>query len=249
MNNDDLGTGAGVKPVQDEANANISIEEEAKAEEAFIDDAEDKVFNPFVEEELDVAEEEILTEADMEIPGAVGSGNLETIIPADPINNESALVAERDEINNVNMQDLQSDIDQVEDPLASKEIVSKEEPIKVNIGEIMQPEDTKENGDVASQMDDLLNGDVVENTTPEPDISAETEGLAEPAVEDNSAPAPETAAPVAAIDTPTEMPVNPVAEAVAANPVVDTTAPTAEAQSTIQAAEPVKKKKKTSYHH
>lgn len=245
MNNDDLGTGAGAKPVQDEASTNVSIEEEARAEEAFIDDAEDKVFNPFVEEKLDVTEDEILTEADMEIPGAVGSGDLETIIPADPINNESALVAERDEINNVNMQDLQSDIDQVEDPLASKEIVSKEEPIKVNIGEIMQPEDTKENGDVASQMDVLLNGGVVENTTPEPDISAETEGLAEPAVEDNSAPAPETAAPVAAIDTPTEMPVNPVAEAVAANPVVDTTAPTAEAQSTIQAAEPVKKKKKT----
>ena len=169
MNNDDLGTGAGIKPVQDEVSTNISVEEEARAEEAFIDDAEDKVFNPFVKEELDVAEDEILTEADMQIPGAVGSGNLETIIPADPINNESTLVAERDEINNVNMQDLQSDIDQVEDPLASKEIVSEEEPIKVNIGETMQPEDTKENGDVASQMDDLLNGGVVENTTlPQP---------------------------------------------------------------------------------
>ena len=226
MDNNDLGMKATNNDVAQPDPIKANIDEEAKAEEAFVNDDEDTVFNPFVENGDTAEEEEILTDADMEIPGAVGSGNLETVMPSDPINNEVTFSGE-----DVKMQDLQSDID-TKSSIDDEALPSAEETVKVNVGESMQPEEKPEveNTELASQMDSLLNDDVVENTTPETDTTAQTE-----------APTTPTA------DAPAEGATSnsPVAEAVAANPVVDAASPApaeSSVEATVQAAEPVKKK-------
>ncbi|MBQ1372672.1 hypothetical protein IIY67_00420 [Candidatus Saccharibacteria bacterium] len=72
------------------------MDEEARAEEAFVNDAEDKVFNPIIDAATDKAEEKtVLEAADMAIPGAVGSGDLETVVPNEPVNNEASLKNEK----------------------------------------------------------------------------------------------------------------------------------------------------------
>ena len=226
MDNNDLGMKATNNDVAQPDPIKANIDEEAKAEEAFVNDDEDTVFNPFVENGDASEEEEILTDADMEIPGAVGSGNLETVMPSDPINNEATFSGE-----DVKMQDLQSDID-TKSSIDDEALPSAEETVKVNVGESMQPEEKPEveNTELASQMDSLLNDDVVENTTPETDTTAQAE-----------APTTPTA------DAPAEGATSnsPVAEAVAANPVVDAASPApaeSPVEATVQAAEPVKKK-------
>ena len=229
MNDDNLGMKATDNSVAQPDPIKANIDEEAKAEEAFVNDEEDKVFNPFVADDDVATEEEILTDADMEIPGAVGSGSLETVVPNDPINNEETLNSEP----NVNLQDLQSDIDAVA-PMQDENLPSAEESIKVNVGESMQPEEKPEleNTELASQMDDLLNsdGNVVENTTSEASVDSVVENTT----------------PVAEESAATETAANPVAEAVAANPVMDNATPVVDnTNPSVVAAEPVKKKKKT----
>ena len=74
---------------------NLTTDEEAKAEEAFINDPEDHVENPLVPEEEESAEIEPTEVPDADLPeGAAGSGNLETVVPDEPVNNESLTTTE-----------------------------------------------------------------------------------------------------------------------------------------------------------
>ena len=210
MGDEDFGLGGTADAAAQPKPVEMSTDEEARAEEAFVDDAEDKVFNPFVEEEeIPQTEEAILTEADMEIPGAVGSGKLETIVPNNPINNEETLGRERNvDMGATKLEDLQSDID-IRPDQQEEGMAAKGESIKVNIRkrEAMQPEQgadkTEANRDLSAEMDNLLNGDnnditadEVEGPTSWVDVVKNTTPKTKPAAKETSATAqPNTPAP------------------------------------------------------
>lgn len=75
----------------DEAEKMVALKDEAIAEEDFVAVEEDKV-NPMLFDEEEAPEEPVEpTEEEKLLSGAIGSGNLEVVIPEQPFNNEEAL--------------------------------------------------------------------------------------------------------------------------------------------------------------
>ena len=75
----------------DKAEKMVELKDEAIAEEDFVAVEEDKV-NPMLFDEEEAPEEPVEpTEEEKLLSGAIGSGNLEVVIPEQPFNNEEAL--------------------------------------------------------------------------------------------------------------------------------------------------------------